>query len=133
MKLSKIICGYKTKTGFWFRIFGRGISVDKKLTFSQRNGYKWYLPLFGYNLSFLPKTFDNQRLKKGVRVYVVDYSDWQYIITSYGSIIKWDDELGVYDIHVDKHHYKDNISGTSFYEDYGFKESHYACNVNIDK
>jgi hypothetical protein len=39
--------------GLWFRVFGYGLSIfkdDGYLTFSQRNGYKWYMILLGYKI-----------------------------------------------------------------------------------
>ena len=42
----------------WFRLFGRGLKWKKEtlgLTFSERNGYKKYLKINGWIISYLPK------------------------------------------------------------------------------
>lgn len=53
----KVISYHFTKTSFWVRILGIGISVSKEpMLFSMRNGYKKYLKLpFGWRISYLPK------------------------------------------------------------------------------
>lgn len=40
--------------GFWVRVAGRGLSVSKRVTFSQRNGYSKTLKLCGLYFSYLP-------------------------------------------------------------------------------
>jgi hypothetical protein len=134
MKLSRIFVSHKTKSGFWFRIFGRGLSVNKEMSFSMRNGYKKYLTIMNYNITWLPRTsWANDKIKEGTRVYVICNKDWEFEITSYGRIIKWNERRGVYDIYVDKHLYRNKITGQSFCDDYGFNESHYAAHVKIEK
>lgn len=50
-----------TKTSFWIRIFGRGVSISKEpMLFSMRIGKKKYLKLpFGWRVSCFPKPNNN--------------------------------------------------------------------------
>lgn len=47
---------YKGKDLFWFRIFGRGLSFDKKMVFSQRYGYSKYVKIGPWIITILEKT-----------------------------------------------------------------------------
>ena len=39
---------YSSTGMHWFRYYGKGLCLDNKpLNFSERNGYKKYLPIFG--------------------------------------------------------------------------------------
>ena len=51
--MEKFFYYHKSKDMFWFRVFGYGLSLSKRFTFSHRYGFKKYLYLFGYIVSFL--------------------------------------------------------------------------------
>jgi hypothetical protein len=56
----KVLCGVFSKSIFWVRVFGVGISgkntVTHPLLFSQRNGYKKYLRVGEWVFSYLPRS-----------------------------------------------------------------------------
>ena len=43
--MMKVFCYHKGKDLFWFRIFGCGLSFDKKMRFSQRIGKSKYMKI----------------------------------------------------------------------------------------
>jgi len=53
----RIYCSYKGDGMFWFRIFGRGLSIrdtnKHPLTFSERNRYTWYLKIKRFIINFI--------------------------------------------------------------------------------
>ena len=51
----KIFYFYKDEDLFWFRIFGCGLSFDKKMKFSQRIGKSKYLKVGPWVVTFLRK------------------------------------------------------------------------------
>jgi hypothetical protein len=51
--MKKIFSWYKGKGMFWFRLFGYGLSISNRFTFSQRQGYVKYIYLYGYIITFL--------------------------------------------------------------------------------
>mgnify|MGYP003403050448 CR=1 FL=1 len=56
--MSKIIAYYIDQRVGWFRLFGYGLSWKHKsygLRFSERNGFKKYIKIFNYIISYLPK------------------------------------------------------------------------------
>ena len=44
---------YKEKEILWFRIFGVGLSFNKKMKFSQRIGRSKYLKVFGWIIAII--------------------------------------------------------------------------------
>ena len=44
---------HKGKDIFWFRVFGYGLCISKKFTFSQRYGFKKYIYFYGYVITLL--------------------------------------------------------------------------------
>jgi len=51
--MKKKFSWYKGNGLFWFRIFGYGLSISNRLTFSQKEGYVNYIYFYGYVISFL--------------------------------------------------------------------------------
>lgn len=55
---TRIFCSYKSDKGFWFRVFGYGLNFTQSwrpMLFSERNGYKKYITLFGWRITWLRK------------------------------------------------------------------------------
>jgi hypothetical protein len=61
----KVLCGVFSKSIFWVRVFGVGISgkntVIHPLLFSQRNGYEKYLRIGEWVFFYLPRSKMKQR------------------------------------------------------------------------
>jgi hypothetical protein len=53
----RVFSGYRSKGFFWFRIFGYGFTIKNNkhtpLTFSQRFGYRKYLKIGDWVITFL--------------------------------------------------------------------------------